>query len=120
MPFPQRRVAVVLPWPTILKILAALVLVWLWFKLVEVVLVLIVAVLLAVTLDPVVSWFERRGLPRWGASLAVGLVGGFLWLTWASLSSQASYVTEHFGKFESETLSRLPQWARVSIGGDDM
>ena len=125
MPSPQRRVAVVVPWPTILKILAALVLVWLWFKLVEVVLVLIVAVLLAVTLDPVVSWFERRGLPRWGASLAVGLVlvglvGGFLWLTWASLSSQASYVTEHFGKFESETLSRLPQWARVSIGGDDM
>jgi len=125
MPSPQRRVAVVVPWQTILKIFAALIVVWLWFQLVDVVLVLIVAVLLAVTLDPVVAWFERRGLPRWGAALSVGLivvglVGGFLWATWASLSSQASYATEHFGKFEGETLSKLPQWARTAIGGEDM
>jgi len=64
MPSPQRRVALVLPWRTILKILAALVVVWLWFKLVELVLVLIVAVLLAVTLNPVVAWFERRKMRR--------------------------------------------------------
>jgi len=125
MPPPQRRVAVVVPWPTILKILAALVVVWLWFKLVEVVLVLIVAVLLAVTLNPVVEWLERRGLARWGAALTVGailvgIVGGFLWITWASLSSQASYVADHFGKFESDTLSKLPKWVQSSIGGDDM
>ena len=125
MPSPQRRVALVLPWPTILKIFAALVVVWLWFKRVEVVLVLIVAVLLAVTLNPVVEWFERRGLPRWGAAITVGLlligaIGGFLWATWASLSSQASYVADHFDKFERETLSGVPQWVRSAIGGNDM
>src|SRR5205814_9745422 len=100
MPSPQRRVAVVVPWPTILKILAALVLVWLWFKLVEVVLVPIVAVLLAVTLNPVVGWLERRGLPRRGAALTVGaalvgLVGGRLWLTGAWLSRQSRCATGH-------------------------
>jgi len=125
MPSPQRRVAVVVPWQTILKIFAALTIVWLWFRLVEVVLVLIVAVLLAVTLDPVVGWLERRGLPRWGAAIAVGLlfigaIGGFLWMTWASLSSQASYVAGHFDTFERETLSSLPQWVRRAIGGGDM
>jgi len=125
MPTPQRRIALVLPWRTILKILAALVLVWLWFKLVEVVLVLIVALLLAVTLNPIVAWIQRRGLPRWGAALSValllvGLVGGFLWLTWASLSSQASYVTDHFGTIQHDAMSRLPSWVRTAIGGNDM
>jgi len=60
MPLPSRRVAVVVPWRTILKIVAAAVMIWLWFKLVEVVLVVLVALLLAVTLNPVVTWFERR------------------------------------------------------------
>ena len=125
MPSPQRRVALVLPWRTILKILAALVVVWLWFKLVELVLVLIVAVLLAVTLNPVVAWFERRGLPRWGAALSVGLilvalVGGFFWLTWASLSSQASYATDHVGRIQQDAMSKLPAWVRTAIGGNDM
>jgi len=105
MPQSSRRVAVVIPWRTILKLVTAAVVIWLWFKLVEVVLVVLVALLLAVTLNPVVTWFERR-MPRWAATLLVGLmlvavIGGFLWVTWASLSSQASYVADHFGKFES-------------------
>jgi predicted PurR-regulated permease PerM len=83
---------------------------------------MIVAVLLAVTLDPVVEWLERRGgLPRWGAALAVGfgvvaLLGGFLWLTYASLSTQATYLMEHFGEFERNALDKLPDWARKTVG----
>ena len=125
MPDPRRRVAIVIPWRTILKILAAAAIVWLWLKLVEMVLVLVVAVLLAVTLNPVVRWLERRGLPRWGAALSVGLalvavVGGFLWMTWASLSSQASYVVEHFSTFQREVLEALPGWARSAVGAGDL
>ena len=74
MPETRRRVAVVIPWRTILKIVAAVALVWVWLQLVQVVLVMIVAVLLAVTLNPVVGWFERRRLPRWAASVVVGLL----------------------------------------------
>jgi len=81
-------------------------------------------VLLAVTLNPVVGWFERRRLPRWGASAVVGLlilavVGGFLWMTWASLSAQAGYVAEHFTHFEQDALDKLPGWVRSSIGSGD-
>src|SRR5258706_5176986 len=124
MPEPNRRVAIVIPWRTILKILAAAALVWLWLELVDVVLVVIVAVLLAVTVNPVVGWFERRRLPRWGASAVVGLlilavVGGFLWMTWASLSAQAGYVAEHFTHFEQDALDKLPGWVRSSIGSGD-
>src|SRR6478736_2828367 len=73
MPQPSRRIAVVVPWRTILKLVAAAVLIWLWFKLVEVVLVVLVALLLAVTLNPVVTFCERR-MPRWAATLLVGLM----------------------------------------------
>jgi predicted PurR-regulated permease PerM len=124
MPETRRRVAVVIPWRTILKIVAAVALVWVWLQLVQVVLVIIVAVLLAVTLNPVVGWFERRRLPRWAASVVGGLlllagVGGFLWMTWASLSSEARYVAQHFTQFERDVLDKLPGWVRKSIGSSD-
>src|SRR5205823_8168104 len=109
---------------TILKLIAVAFLVWLWFKLVQVVLVLIVAVLLAVTLNPVVGWFERRRLARWAATLVVGLmlvavIGGFLWMTWASLSSQAAYVTGHVDQFQRDAIRKLPGWVRSAVGGSN-
>ena len=52
-------------------------------------------VVLAVSLDPVVLWLERRGVPRTVGAVVVAtaivlLVGAFLWLTWSSLSSHGS------------------------------
>jgi predicted PurR-regulated permease PerM len=124
----RTHVSVEVPWRTIFKILAAAALVWLWLTLVDLVLVVIVAVLLAVTLNPLVEWFERRGLPRWGASVMVGLmllgiVGGFLWLTWASLSDQARYAAQHFNEFEGDIIGKLPKWIRNAAGiqnGEEM
>ena len=80
-------------WRTLFKVIAAVALVWMWLKLVELVLVIIVAVLLAVTLNPIVNWLERRRLPRAAAATVVGfvlvaVVGGFLAASWASLSSR--------------------------------
>jgi len=123
MPVPSRPVAVVIPWRTILKVLAAAILVWLWFKLVQVVLVVLVALLLAVTLNPVVSWLEKRRLPRWAATLLVGLalvaiVGGFFWIKWASLSSQAAYETIHLDQIQRDTMNRMPGWVRHALGGN--
>jgi predicted PurR-regulated permease PerM len=123
MPQPERRVAVVVPWRTILKLLAAAAIVWLWLKLVELVLVLIVAVLLAVTLNPVVEWFERRRMPRWAAALTVGfillaVVAGFVWLTWASLSSQGAYVASHLDQYQHDLIDKLPPWVRSAVGGE--
>jgi predicted PurR-regulated permease PerM len=116
-------VTVEVRWATLFKVFAAVALVWLWITLYQLVLVLIVAVLLAVTLDPVVSWIERRGLPRWGASTLTGLVllaiiGGFLYLTWASLSTQASMVGDRLQEFEHSTLSRLPESVQNAFSGN--
>jgi predicted PurR-regulated permease PerM len=113
----DRRTTVEIPWRTILKVLAAIVLVWLWLQLYQLVLVVVVAVLLAVTLNPIVAWFERRGMPRWGAVSVVSLIilaaiGGFLWATWASLNEQVRYVTQHFADIEHQITAKLPPWAR--------
>lgn len=113
-----------IPWRTILKVLAAIALVWLWLQLVQLVLVVIVAALLAVTLNPVVCWFERRGLSRAAGTVLVGFIlvgsiGGFLWFTWASLSEQVRYVMTHFTEFEAQVLAKVPPWARDLIGSQN-
>jgi len=117
----RARLSIEIPWRTIFKLMAAAALIWLWLTLVSTILVLIVAVLLAITLNPIVAWFEARGLPRWAASVAVGLtilaiVGGFLWLTWASLSDQAHYAAKYLNEFEGNVINRLPPWLRNIAG----
>ena len=117
----RTRVSVEIPWRTIFKVMTAAALIWLWLTLVSTILVLIVAVLLAITLNPVVAWFEGRGLPRWAASVVVGLtllaiVGGFFWLTWASLSDQARYAAKYINEIEGDVISRLPAWLRNAAG----
>jgi predicted PurR-regulated permease PerM len=119
-----KRAAVELPWRTIFKVIAAVALVWLWLQLVEVVLVVIVAALLAVTLNPVVCWFERRGWSRavgtaLVAFLIVAIIAGFLWFTWAALSEQVRYLIDHFNEVEGELLGKVPPWARDLIGGQN-
>jgi predicted PurR-regulated permease PerM len=120
---PIRRTTVEVPWRTIIKLLAAAALVWMWLELVQLVLVLIVAVLLAVTLNPVVVWLERRGWPRWGAAVlmlvaVVAGLGGFGWLTWSSVSEQASFVVSHFQQFERDLMDTLPSWVTAAAGTD--
>jgi predicted PurR-regulated permease PerM len=117
----HRPVAVEVPWRTILKIICALALVWAWIQLYELVLLVIVAVLLSVALDPVVAWIEQRGLPRWAAAAAIGcttliVFGGFFYLSWSSLSSQAATVTARLMEFVHILNDRLPASLRGAFG----
>jgi len=125
MPDPTRTlVSIEIPWRTIFKLMAAAALIWLWLTLVSTILVVVVAVLLAITLNPVVEWLEARGLPRSGAAVAVGvvllvLVGGFLWLTWTSLSDQAKYAGHYLNTVGGDIIGRLPVWLRNVVGMQD-
>jgi len=123
----SQRTIVDVPWRTLFKIIAAVALVWLWFELYQIVLVLLVAIVLAVTLDPAVRGLERRGAPRWVGSLLISgalltAVCIFFWLTWSSLSDQARLVMASFNGAERELLKSLPPWMRNSVkppsGGD--
>jgi predicted PurR-regulated permease PerM len=119
----RRRVSLEVPWRTLLKILAAAALVWCVLRLTQIILLIIVAVLLAVTLHPIVCWLERRSLPRWAAATIVSLgiltlVGGFFWLTWASLVDQAKYLSENFTDVRAQVTEYVPPWLLSAVGTD--
>jgi predicted PurR-regulated permease PerM len=118
-----RRIVIDIRWAALLKVIAAAALVWAWLRLVELVLVVVVAVLLAVTLNPVIDWFERHGWARWSAAALVFIVliagvGVFGWLTWTSIADQGSFAFSHLSAFERDLMDRLPSWIRDAIGGD--
>ncbi len=126
MPESSRRTVVEIPWRTLLKVIAAVALAWLLVQLIHIVLLIIVAIVLAVTLEPIVCWFERRGASRAAAATVVAIaiaaaIGGFLWLTWAQLSDQAQFVARRFSELDQNVWDRLPAWIRSSIGsGGDL
>src|SRR5690348_495519 len=96
----RRRTALEIPWATILKLLIAIALAWVFLQLTQLILVVIVAILLAVTLNPVVTRLQRRGLGRGLATavvclVLVGILIGFFWMTWNTLSEQARYLSAH-------------------------
>lgn len=64
----------VLPWTSIFKVLGAAVLVWAWLRIWPIALIFATALLLAVTLEPVVRWLGRHQVPRWLAVLMIGVV----------------------------------------------
>lgn len=120
----KQRVAIELPWRTILKVFAAGVLVWVWFQIWELFLLVLVSVLLAVTLDPVVRWFERRGLPRWGAATLVvlatlALIVALVVFVSTSLPQQGKLVTDRLSQVERDLAGHVPLALRSAIGSED-
>jgi predicted PurR-regulated permease PerM len=101
------------PWPTIFKILGAAALVWVWLRVWPIVTVVLVSLVLAVTLEPVVRWLERRRFRRGLAVLVVGAVtlatfGAFLFAAVAPLTEQAKLLVGRVASFQESVAVRLP------------
>jgi predicted PurR-regulated permease PerM len=120
----QRHVALELPWRTVFKVLAAIVLVWCWLQLVSLILVVLVTVLLAVTLDPIVRRLEARGLPRWGGSTLVvlGLIvvmAALVVFATTQLSGQAKMVGSSLINAERQLLEHVPEQWRAQVSPEN-
>src|SRR3954471_3023389 len=105
MAAPKNHLSLQVSWGTLLKIIAAVAMVWIWRELVWVTMLGLVAVIIAVALDPAVRALERRGVARsvaaWGLVLIiVGTLLGFVALTWSSLASQAQDLGTQLTAFE--------------------
>ena len=102
-----------LPWLTILKILSAAALIWAWLRIWPIVLVLLVALVIAVTLEPAICWLERRGIKRGVGVLLVGaitltVVGLFVAASVTPLTLQAKLLAGHIAAFQEAIAESLP------------
>ena len=109
----NRRLSLELPWATLLKIIAAVAFVAILIRVWYILTLILIAIIIAVGLEPAVAWLERRGFPRWvAASTVVFLVFvsivGFFGFTWTSISGQAQDVGQHLQQFERDALEQLP------------
>ena len=107
------RIWLQLPWGTIVKVLTVVLLVWLWFRLWQWILLLIISAFLAVGLDPVVEWLDRHRIRRaYGAFLIVlliaGLLVGFAYLAGAELIEQARLLGGRVEAVQQDVMQRLP------------
>lgn len=110
-----RQVVLRIPWSTLLKILAAIAIVSVWHRVAWVVMLVLIAIIIAVGLEPWVARLERRRVPRsaaaWGlVALIVSTLIGFFFLTWSSLVSQAHHLGERLTVLEHDALDRTPDF----------
>jgi predicted PurR-regulated permease PerM len=102
-------------WQTIAKVIVAVVLVWLWLRLWQWVLVLLIGAFIAVGVEPVVAWLERRRVGRaFGAPLVIfaiaGLLAGFVVVAGAELIAQSGLLADRLRDVWSQIGPRLAPW----------
>ena len=91
-PSPPERIQHDVSWLTIVKVLSAAALVWIWLQVWPIVVVVLVTLVLAVALEPIIRWLERRGVKRGLAVLGVGAMT--LAMIGASLAAAVTPLTE--------------------------
>ena len=110
---PARRLRLDVTGRTVLKLVLAAALVWMWLRLWQWVLLFIIAVFIAVGLDPVVLWLEARRVKRpYGSVLVVGVIAAllvaFALAAGAQLLDQARMLGDRLGELQQEVSRRTP------------
>ena len=98
---------------TLLRALAVVTAVWLWFRLWQLVLVFVIGAFLAVALDPVVKRLERLGLRRAYAAPALVLAGVcglavLLYVSGSSLAAESRLLAARLREAQDALIGRLP------------
>ncbi|MEO8256144.1 MAG: AI-2E family transporter [Acidobacteriota bacterium] len=114
---PRRALSIDISFATFLRALAAVALAWIWWQLWQWLLIFVLAVFLAIALDPAVQWLERRGLARrYGGPLIVLAIvlalAGFLGLSGASLVQEGKDFGQRLGGFRDSVATRIPPGVR--------
>jgi predicted PurR-regulated permease PerM len=115
---PREELDVRVPFPTLIKIALAVLLFAIIIKLWPVILMIIVAVLIAVMLDPIVVWLESHRVPRAAgiiaiAVLAFGLLCLFLFVLVPTISAQVAELSEQLPQIAKRLGARFPWLAPI-------
>jgi predicted PurR-regulated permease PerM len=109
-----RRLRIEITGRTFVTAVVAVALVWMWLRLWQWILLLVVAAFIAVGLDPVVRWLESKRVKRpYGSVLVVGtvaiLLGAFTYFAGAGLMDQGRMLGDRIGDMQQELTRRAPQ-----------
>lgn len=109
----DRRLSLTIPWSTLLKIITAAALVTVLVRIWYILTLIIIAIIVAVGLQPAVAWLEQKRWPRWVAAstvvlLLVGGIVAFFAITWTSINGQAQDLGAHLQEMERQIEQRLP------------
>jgi putative heme transporter len=99
----------------IVKVLAAIVFVWLWLRLWPLLVVIVMAAVLAIAFDPLVNWLRQRRVHRGLAAFGVVtcfavIVVAFFWMAGSSLVTQAHPLGGRLAEVGRQVMARLPVW----------
>jgi predicted PurR-regulated permease PerM len=109
----------------IAKVIAAIALVWLWLRLWQLTLILVVAIVVAIGLEPIVAWLERKAMGRTMAALAVvvtltGTIIAFFWITGASLVEQSRELGGRIASIREQLWNGAPPLLKQAMSGSGM
>jgi len=116
-----REVYIRLPWSTLIKVLAAVGLMYIWREIVWLLVIALIASLIAVGLTPVVQYLERRHWPRTLAAgvvvtVVMALMFAFFAVTWSSVWYQSDALLRQVAHLQEELQTRLPRPVLETFG----
>ncbi|MDQ6809864.1 MAG: AI-2E family transporter [Verrucomicrobiota bacterium] len=117
------RTELTISWVTILKILVACVLVYVVIRLAPLLQLLFLALLLALSLAPVLRWTQRKGWPRWTSLFLCGVLlfgSAFLFfgLLLPTIASQGGALIGNLPRLRDQILAQLPSSGPVRDSAD--
>ena len=118
----ERRNLFDVSWRAIAKVLIAAALVWSWFQLWHFVMVIVVAIIMAVALDPAVRWLEHKRLNRGVSSVAVVLLltvvlAAMLAASWVTLRDQSQLILQRLTESATQLRASFPPIQHVLPAG---
>ncbi len=110
---PTRRIEITVSWSAILRVVITVILAYLAIHLGRFLEVVVLALLVALTLQPIVAFVEKRRWPRWIGILACALLlFGFVTLVILlivpTLGQQTSTLVQNLPKIKEEVMHHLP------------
>ena len=116
-PSSRQRIEITVSWVTILKVLASALLTWLAIVLWPLLALLLLAILMAITLFPILLWVRRRGWPDWTGILFItllllGFVSLFAGFLIPTIGSEVAGMIRRMPSIQQEITAWLPESLR--------
>src|SRR5436309_3804118 len=118
---PPEQLEVRIPFATLMKIALAILLVAIVIKLWPVILMIVIAILIAVMLDPIPVWLEGYGVRRSVSVIAlafviIGLLAAFFFLLVPSVSEQIGELAKEWRQVEQRLVRGFPPLGPIVQG----